>query len=76
MSDRPAVETKEIEVTPEMIEAGVGEVAGYDDRFETIEEVVERVYRAMRRVFEKSTTSLWRSWIRWRAFLQGSINIL
>ncbi len=37
----------EIEVTPAMIEAGVIALRYYDWRFESEEEVVERVFRAM-----------------------------
>ena len=37
----------EIEITPEMIEAGTLELASYDPEFESIEEAAKRVYRAM-----------------------------
>jgi hypothetical protein len=37
----------EIELTPEMIEAGALEIARGDTEFESLEEVAERVFRAM-----------------------------
>lgn len=43
--DRP--EACEIEITPEMIEAGLGAWSDFDERFESPEEMIERVYRAM-----------------------------
>ena len=45
-ADRPAHKSREIEVTPEMIEAGLAEL--YDHRFgEDVRLVLEDVYRAM-----------------------------
>ena len=38
---------RDIEITPEMIRAGVLELAGYDPDFELQSEIVERVYLAM-----------------------------
>jgi hypothetical protein len=49
-ADRPALNTDEIEVTPEMIEAGTAEFCGYDPRFEGPEDVVPEIYRAMARL--------------------------
>ncbi len=40
----------EIEVTPEMIEAGIRELFGFDPEWESGAEVVERIYAAMGRV--------------------------
>ncbi len=37
----------EIEITPEMIEAGIAALASYDPRTMLEEEAVERIYRAM-----------------------------
>ena len=48
-SDRPE-DAEEVEVTPEMIEAGALEFAGRDEMFESFEEIVARIYRAMWRV--------------------------
>jgi phage head maturation protease len=39
--------TEEIEITPEMIEAGCDVIAGYNLKFESEEEWVEKIYRAM-----------------------------
>jgi hypothetical protein len=39
--------TDEIEITPEMIKAGVRAVAGYNPEFELDEDFVMRLYRAM-----------------------------
>ncbi len=47
MLDRPVRETDEIEVTPEMIEAGVLEFYSFDNRFDIAEEAVEKILRAM-----------------------------
>ena len=51
MVDRPATECEvdedEIEVTPEMIEAGVRRFCEYDPRFEEICEVLPEVFREM-----------------------------
>ena len=46
--DRPATEDK-IEVTEEMIQAGVRELSTYSPSFEMIEDAVARVYAAMER---------------------------
>jgi hypothetical protein len=46
--DRPALRTDKIEVSPEMIRAGALAFVSYDPRFEEVEEVVCRIYRAMR----------------------------
>lgn len=46
-SDRPAVSLTEIEVTPEMIEAGNAAFWSFDEDFEGSRAVVVRIYRAM-----------------------------
>jgi hypothetical protein len=46
-ADRDANSTDEIEITPEMIEAGVSELCAYDHRFESMEGCVERIFTAM-----------------------------
>lgn len=49
--DRPATEC-EIEITPEMVEAGVIEVCSFDPRFEdSMEYTVECVFRAMLKAY-------------------------
>jgi hypothetical protein len=40
-------ETCEIEITPEMIEAGIEEFCGFDSRFESDEDAVVRIFKAM-----------------------------
>lgn len=47
MTDRPATEKGEIEITPEMIEAGVDAFVGYDSRFEGPHEIVVEIFEAM-----------------------------
>ena len=47
MADRPADFTTEIEVTPEMIEAGERAYYDFDKRFEMPSNLVERVFLAM-----------------------------
>lgn len=54
MADRPESDLRlsgapedEIEITPEMIEAGV-EAFAWDERFEPLEAAIERAYLAMR----------------------------
>ena len=42
MTDRPAL--VEIRVTPEMIEAGLAAWSEYDERFESLSEMIVRVY--------------------------------
>jgi|SRR6516225_8455567 hypothetical protein len=37
----------EIEITPEMINAGCAEMASFDRRYEADEDIVARIYRAM-----------------------------
>ncbi len=39
--------TDEIEITPEMIEVGVGALCAYDYRFESMEEAVCRIFTVM-----------------------------
>ena len=39
--------TGDVEITPEMIEAGVGAYCGFDERFESLQEMIGRVYCAM-----------------------------
>ena len=46
-ADRPAHEDKEIEVTPEMIEAAIPIVFEYDPAFSNESGVCERIFRAM-----------------------------
>lgn len=49
--DRPALETEEIDVTPEMVEAGEGEFGLFmEERDWPPEEVVTRIYLAMARL--------------------------
>lgn len=45
MADRPAL--KEIEITPEMIEAGVPHLFEYDTDFDNERGVVATIFRAM-----------------------------
>jgi hypothetical protein len=49
VTDRPAHTEDEIEVTPEMIEAGEIEFVRFDSRFEGPDEVVLRIYKVMRK---------------------------
>ena len=57
-SDRPATELDEIDITPEMIEAGVDEFCSFDDRYEFPEAAVARVFRAMIRATPKERIHL------------------
>ena len=41
------VDVSEIEITPEMIEAGTEAFCGYDSRFEGPEDVVAEIFQAM-----------------------------
>jgi hypothetical protein len=52
--DGPTHENDEIEVTPEMIEAGAAELARYTTVFDTLEDGVERIFRAMIRSAPRS----------------------
>jgi hypothetical protein len=52
MPDRAApggkvLANKEIEITPEMVEAGAYELASYNTDFESVEDAVVRIYEAM-----------------------------
>ena len=47
LADRPAHREKEIEITPEMIEAGVLALCSFDPRFEDEEEAVRRIFSEM-----------------------------
>ena len=47
--DRPALENQEIEVTPEMIRAGIGAFCAWDSRYEEAESLVVDVFEAMTR---------------------------
>ena len=47
MADRPASETDEIEITPEMIEAGIGALVSYDPRFDLEEDAVKKIFLVM-----------------------------
>jgi hypothetical protein len=50
-ADRPTPSSNpEIEVTPEMIGAGVSEFVGYDSGVDTPQDAVLRIYLAMRSV--------------------------
>lgn len=48
-TDRPATEEDEIEVTPEMIKAGLMARADHSQTFYDREEIVSRIYVAMYR---------------------------
>ena len=37
----------DVKITPEMIEEGVGAYCGFDERFESLQEMIGRVYCAM-----------------------------
>lgn len=53
MADRPALKKgQEIEVTPEMIKAGVPELLDYDPRYEPPEAAVERLFAAMMEAYK------------------------
>jgi hypothetical protein len=45
----------EIEITPAMLRAGVSALCAYDSEFESREEGVERIFRAMCRASQKYT---------------------
>lgn len=45
--DRPAQENSEIEITPQMIEAGVDAYRETDREFDTDEQIVRQVFQAM-----------------------------
>jgi hypothetical protein len=45
--DETAAPAPEIEITPEMIEAGASALFDHDSRFEGEEEAVARIFRAM-----------------------------
>ena len=47
---------QEFSVTDEMLRAGVDEFSTYDDRFETAEDAVLRVYMAMERIRKLTRT--------------------
>lgn len=49
--------TEEIEVTPEMAEAGAAELARYTDVFDTLEDGATRIFRAMVRVIRQKEAS-------------------
>jgi hypothetical protein len=52
--DRPA---DEIEVTPEMIEAGIAEFCSYDSRYERPRDAVASIFRAMANLTPKACSS-------------------
>ncbi len=52
---------EEIEITPEMIEAGAAELASVNLDFEMLEEAAERIYRAMAYAFRGSRRSAFAS---------------
>ena len=47
MDDRPALDESEIEVTPEMIEAGADALAAFNEKFSSLEDGAWYIYRAM-----------------------------
>ena len=47
LADRPAHNEKEIEVTPEMIEAGLREYYAGNTDFDSAESIVERIFISM-----------------------------
>ena len=47
-ADRPALDNDDIEITPEMIEAGVVELSYFNRDFEDDADAVTRIYSAMR----------------------------
>ena len=47
MSDPKLAECDDVEITPEMIEAGVQGFWSFDARFEDAEDVVKRIWRGM-----------------------------
>ena len=47
MKDAANADVTEIEVTPEMIEAGVEALVGYDPRFDLEEDAVKKIFLAM-----------------------------
>jgi hypothetical protein len=49
-ADRPAHDVDEIEITPEMVDGGISELAHFDSEFESFEEAVIRIYRRMEMV--------------------------
>jgi hypothetical protein len=49
MTDRPAHNPDEIEVTPEMVDAGALAFSGYDSNFDRSEDLVCEIYLAMSR---------------------------
>jgi len=55
MTDGPTT-TDEIEITPEMIEAGLHEFYTYDSRFDPEEDAVSRIFRAMIQALRKAPT--------------------
>ncbi len=50
MVDRSALESQEIEATPEMIEAGVEAFLCHDGRFDSEGETAEEIFRVMYRL--------------------------
>ena len=50
MVDRPALESEEIKITPEMIEAGASVLCGFNTYFTGEAYWAEEVFRAMTRV--------------------------
>ena len=47
LPDRPTPTKDEIEVTPEMIEAGALALSEYTSVFDTLEDGAEKIYRSM-----------------------------
>jgi hypothetical protein len=62
MSDRPATECevdgKEIEVTPEMIEAGADILRSFNEDFESYESMAEEIFVAMISLAKRSPLSV------------------
>jgi hypothetical protein len=53
MFDRPALSNDEIEITPEMIEAGVEILFDYDAAFSNEKDIVAKIFRTMLSVFDR-----------------------
>ena len=49
-------DTGDVEITPEMVEAGVKVFASFDDRFDGEDETVELIFREMFRAYGSSVS--------------------
>ena len=47
MADKLTLKETEIEITPEMIEAGAAELVGFDGRYDFVEDGVVRIFSEM-----------------------------